>query len=227
MNAQLIEGDFDHARTKALVRDLWATLTCRSNDLLPYHEVRRRLNPNGETYRGVYAVPIDRIVGSGERHRDFDRAFLPRHSRTKGRWMSIDHAYHEEIRLPPVQLAQIGDVYFVKDGNHRISVARERGVEFIDAEVVEEHVRVPVTVGTTTKELFRQAARADFPLVAADRSRSTSAAGSGDASPGGGFLARLTARGQELGRELSGAAALAGDARPLARSAGSCQSCPH
>ena len=92
--------------------------------------------------------------------------------------------------------------------------------------MVEGHVRVPLALGTTTKELFRQAARADFSSVAADHSRPTRAAGAGDASPGGGFLARVAARGRELGRALSGAGVLAGDARPLARSAGSCQTCP-
>ncbi len=157
-----INADFDRARNKALVNDLLSVLSGRENRLLPFHEIRRRLNPEGESYRGLQTVPISKIVGSMDRYQDFDRAFLPRKKITQGRWKNVDRAYYEDVDLPPVQLYKVGDVYFVKDGNHRVSVARERGVEFIDAEVIEGHVRVPLSSQMSTMELLLQAEYAEF-----------------------------------------------------------------
>src|SRR5262245_2443249 len=134
MYNEQIDADFDRARQKAFINDLLAVIGRRQNDLIPYHEVRRRVSPERESYRGLQTVPIDKIVGSMDRFNDFDRAFLPRRRHTAGRWKRVDLAYYEDVALPAIQLYKVGDVYFVKDGNHRVSVARERGVEFIDAE---------------------------------------------------------------------------------------------
>jgi hypothetical protein len=90
-------------------------------------------------------VPIERIVGSVGRYRDFDRVFLPRQDRTKQRWQNVDRAHHEGVDLPAIELYRLGDVYFVRDGNHRVSVARERGQAFIDARVIEVEAPAPVT----------------------------------------------------------------------------------
>ncbi len=157
-----VRTDFDRARRRAFRRDLLATVNRRPNDLLPFHEIRKRLSPDSESYRGMQTVPVRQIVGSMDRYHDFDRAFLPRSASTRGRWTNIDRAFYEEVRLPPVQLYKVGDIYFVKDGNHRVSVARERGVEFIDAEVIEGHVRVPLTSRMSTTELLLQAEYAEF-----------------------------------------------------------------
>ena len=81
--------------------------------------------PRRTRVRGVRAVRIDRIIGSVDRYRDFDRIFLPTQSRTADRWQRINRAWYQEVSLPPVLLYQVGDVYFVVDGNHRVSVARE------------------------------------------------------------------------------------------------------
>ncbi len=115
-----------------------------------------------ESYRGSGIVPVNQIVGSVDRFRDFDRAFLPRQRHTAGRWKNIDRAYYQDVRLPPIQLYKVGDVYFVKDGNHRVSVARERGVEFIDAEVIEGHIRVPLYASMSPAELLLQVEYAEF-----------------------------------------------------------------
>jgi hypothetical protein len=72
---------------------------------------------------------------------------------TRQRWQSIDRAFYEDVDLPPVQLYKVGDAYFVKDGNHRVSVARERGVQFIDAEVIECRAKVPLTPDVTADDL--------------------------------------------------------------------------
>ena len=102
------------------------------------------------------------IIGSFDRFRDFDRAFLPKTRHSGGRWMNVDRAFHTDVRLPPVQLYKVGEVYFVKDGNHRVSVARERGVEFIDAEVIESYVRVPINASMSPFALLMQVEYAEF-----------------------------------------------------------------
>lgn len=156
------DADFDRARNRAFVNDIVSVISRRENRLMPFHEFRKRLSPEGESYRGHQTVPISEIVGSMDRYQDFDRAFLPRKKFTKGRWKNIDRAFYEDVNLPPIQLYKVGDIYFVKDGNHRVSVARERGVEFIDAEVIEGHVRVPLSAGMSTMELLLQAEYAEF-----------------------------------------------------------------
>ena len=157
-----VRQDFERARQRAFLNDVRSTFSGRTNDLLPFHEIRQRLNPEGESYRGMQTVPVSQIVGSMDRFRDFDRTFLPRKKATQGRWTRIDRAYYEDVRLPPIQLYKVGDIYFVKDGNHRVSVARDRGVEFIDAEVIEGHVRVPLNSSMSPQELLLQAEYAEF-----------------------------------------------------------------
>ena len=107
-------------------------------------------------------MPIKQIVGSEDRFRDFDRAFLPRQAHTAGRWKNIDRAFLSDVILPPIQLYKVGNVYFVKDGNHRVSVARERGAEYIDAEVIESHIRAPLYAAMTPEQLLVQVEYAEF-----------------------------------------------------------------
>lgn len=141
------EGDFDRARFKAFVGEILAAVAHRPNELVSFEAVRRSLKIFGESYRGVRPVPVDHIVGSATlRYHDFDRAFLPIQARTKARWKHIDEAYYEDAGLPPVELYQVGEVYFVRDGHHRVSVARDRGQEYIDAEIIELKARVPLTL---------------------------------------------------------------------------------
>lgn len=162
MMEEQVRQDFDRARQRAALHDLIATVSRRDNDLLPFHEIRSRLSPEGESYRGHQVVPLAQIVGSMDRFQDFDRTFLPRKKNTRGRWTNIDRAYYEDVRLPPIQLYKVGDIYFVKDGNHRVSVAKQQGVEFIDAEVIEGHVRVPLSPQMSPTELLMQAEYAEF-----------------------------------------------------------------
>jgi hypothetical protein len=159
---QQIRHDFERARHRAFLHELFAVFANRPNDLIPYHEVRSRVAPQAESYRGLQTVPLDKIVGSMDRFRDFDRAFLPRQRFTAGRWQNVDRAWYEDKRLPPIQLYKVGDVYFVKDGNHRVSVAREKGQEYIDAEVIEGHIRAPLAATMRPAELLLQAEYAEF-----------------------------------------------------------------
>lgn len=161
MDEQVVH-DFERARQRAFLNDLRALFRRQSNDLIPYHEVRSRIHPEQESYRGIQAVPVKEIVGSEDRFRDFDRAFLPRQNHTAGRWKTIDRLYLQDVRLPPIQLYKVGNVYFVKDGNHRVSVARNSGVEFIDAEVIESHIRVPLYAAMQPEQLLLQVEYAEF-----------------------------------------------------------------
>jgi hypothetical protein len=139
------EIDFDRARFRAFLREAANLIARRPNELLSFDAVRRSLVAYGSSYRGIQTVPIEKIVGSAtNRYVDFDRAFLPAQVRTKSRWKRIDSLRMAGEELPPVQLYKLGDLYFVRDGHHRVSVAREMGQEFIDAEVVEVKTRVPL-----------------------------------------------------------------------------------
>ncbi len=156
------EMDFRRARFRAFLRDAWAALSGRPNRLLSWEEVREHLRVGGQVYRGLQTVPLDQIVGSVNRYRDFDRAFLPAQEHTADRWRSISRAFYDDVGLPPVKLYKVGDAYFVLDGNHRVSVARERGQAFIDAEVIEAQTRVPVEADLDAKDLEIKEEYADF-----------------------------------------------------------------
>lgn len=142
--AARVQADFARARSWAFLNDIFGFLSGRPKRLLSYDQVKEKLHIGGPIYRGLRTVEIARIVGSVNRYADFDRAFLPTHSRIANRWQNVDRAFYEDINLPPVVLYKVGDVYFVVDGHHRVSVARQQGQEFIEAEVRECHVKVPV-----------------------------------------------------------------------------------
>jgi hypothetical protein len=154
--------DFERAYRKAFWRKVAAWLTKEPNTLLPFYDVRERMPIKGQHYIGLQQVPIERIVGSLGRYRDFDRAFLPKQSHTRHRWVNIDRAHYEQVDLPPVELYKMGEIYFVKDGNHRVSVAREWEQEYIDAYVIEILVPVPLTPDMDADDLELQKELAIF-----------------------------------------------------------------
>lgn len=128
--------DFNKARGQQTLSRVMSLLNPSGDDMLSLQEVKELLRPKSETYRGMQVVPIDRIVGSEGRYRDFNRRFLPKHEYLRSRWTRVDKAHLQSIILPAIKLYEIGGVYFVRDGNHRVSVARQQGVQAIDAEVV-------------------------------------------------------------------------------------------
>lgn len=156
------QSDFASARLKALFRNILAFLTGQPNDLLAFESVREKLHIGGPIYRGVHTVPIAQIVGSVDRYRDFDRAFLPRQDFMAERWQKVTRAWYQDISLPPILLYKVGEVYFVVDGHHRVSVAREKGQEAIEAEVRECAVRVPLTPEINPDDLEVLGAHAEF-----------------------------------------------------------------
>ena len=162
MNALRAQADFNAARAKAMFREILALLTGRHNELLAFDQVASKLRVGGPIYRGVKTVRLDQIVGSVNRYQDFDRAFLPTQAFTADRWRRVSRAWYDDISLPPILLYQVGDIYFVVDGHHRVSVAREQGQEFIDAEIRECRVKVPVTVDLLPEDLEVLGAKVEF-----------------------------------------------------------------
>ena len=153
---QLASDDFNRARTHEIISRILSSARPSNQELLSLNEVKEVLKPKTETYRGMQTVPIEKIVGSEGRYQDFNRGFLPKREHLRGRWTSIDKAYHKDVILPPIRLYEIGGVYFVRDGNHRVSVAKAQGMFAIDAEVtsLNSEVRLPDTM---TRENLRRA----------------------------------------------------------------------
>lgn len=146
-------ADFSRARFKAFVNSIWSLIQGQPNQLLSYDEIKEKLRVGGPIYRGVQTVPVKQIVGSLNRYHQFDRAFLPTQTETAERWQRINRAFYNDVSLPPVVLYQVGEVYFVVDGHHRVSVAREQGQIFIEAEVRECATRVNITPNIRIEDL--------------------------------------------------------------------------
>ncbi|MBA3423019.1 MAG: chromosome partitioning protein ParB [Rubrobacter sp.] len=149
--------DFSRARRRAFLRRIGAYLRRdpASNRLLSFDEVKKTLGLVSQAYLGMRTVEASKIVGSVGRHRDFDRAFLPSKPGLGERWKRIDQMMRRG-EIPPISLFKIGDAYFVNDGNHRVSVARQQGIEMIDAEVTELRTRVPIDSTLTARDLLHK-----------------------------------------------------------------------
>jgi hypothetical protein len=153
---------FNEARRRAFVQDMLAEVGGRPDSLLSFDEVRRQLHLSEPSQEPVTKeVPLDKIVGSVGRYHDFNRAFLPRAQVDPRRWTRIARLQRQS-RLPPIDLFQVGDVYFVRDGHHRVSVARTLKYRAIRAHVVQIPLRVPLETTTSPEDLIRKAEYADF-----------------------------------------------------------------
>ena len=146
-------ADFQRARFKAFVNRVWATLSGQPTTLLSYDEIKEKLRIGGPIYRGVKTVRVDQIAGSLNRYHEFDRVFLPASDKLAARWQSVNRAFYQEISLPPVVLYKVAEVYFVVDGHHRVSVARQQGQIYIEAEVRECATRVSLTADLKLEDL--------------------------------------------------------------------------
>jgi hypothetical protein len=151
--SQQAAADFSRARGKAVLSQIQHFLNTDRNSLLSFNDVKDILKPRNEVYRGNQVVPIKLIVGSEGRYHDFNKYFLPKREHMRQRWQRVDEAHIKDIILPPIQLYEIGGVYFVRDGNHRVSVAKAQDVEFIDAEVTSLTTEINIKPSMTTDEL--------------------------------------------------------------------------
>ncbi|MDR1840185.1 MAG: transcriptional regulator [Treponema sp.] len=151
--AQQASYDFSRARNKAVLSQIQNFLNNDRNKLLSFNDVKDILKPRNEVYRGSQTVPLKMIAGSEGRYHDFNKYFLPRREHLRQRWQRVDEAHIKDIILPPIQLYEIGGAYFVRDGNHRVSVAKSQNVEFIDAEVTSLTTEININPSMTTDEL--------------------------------------------------------------------------
>ena len=148
---------------QAQLADLFGLISGENTDLLSYDEVAKRLKARQQISMGTQMVRLDRIVGSVGRYRDFTRTFLPRSGANADRWARIDAMMNSLEGLPPVELYKIGEVYFVRDGNHRVSVARANDLSHIEAYVTEVQTDIPLTLDDFERDQWiNKIERAEF-----------------------------------------------------------------
>jgi hypothetical protein len=145
--------DFNKARNRAFLSQLQNFMDSKRDDLLSFYDVKDILKPTNQVYQGMQIVPIKLILGSEGRYRDFNKFFFPRSEFLRTRWERVDMARMKDIPLPAIQLYEIGGAYFVRDGNHRVSVAKSQGAELIDAEVISLSSEISITPSMTHEDL--------------------------------------------------------------------------
>jgi hypothetical protein len=158
---QQAERDGEVARRWAFIHDILHLITGEPNELVPFDAVRG-LRPYGEHYRGIQVIPVENIIGSVDRYRDFDQMYFPKTNHLAERWVNVRRLRLEGKELPPISVYQVGETYFVKDGNHRVSVAHMDGQKYIDAEVIELDVPVAPEIGDNLKDLILKGEYASF-----------------------------------------------------------------
>ena len=154
--------EFESARFRSLLTSLKYFLIGRNNELLSFEKIKKGFELYKQKYLGIQTIPIDVIVGSFDRYKDFDRYFLPKKAHLQQRWAKIHNLIARDVILPPVKLYKIGEIYFVIDGNHRVSVSKKLGVKYIDAEVIEFITDISITPNMDPKEIFILAEREKF-----------------------------------------------------------------
>ena len=150
------EEDFNKAHTKAFINEIQHLLSPEEAKLISLNDVKQMIKASAETYVGMKVIPIEKIVGSEGRYNDFDNRFFPKSTHLKNRWQHVDEAALNDITLPPIKVYEIAGLYFVRDGNHRVSVAKARGTEFIDAEVVSLQSEIKLKKADSLKEIQKQ-----------------------------------------------------------------------
>ena len=154
--------DFERARRLADLRIVMARFTGQPIGLLSYEDVRQKMKAYGGVSRGLQDIPLDAIIGSVGRYSEFTRDFLPLQDDSENRWVKIKIAVDEPSGLPHIEVYKISDTYFVLDGHHRVSVARQMGSKYIQANVIEINSQVPLTPDVKPDDLIIKAEYADF-----------------------------------------------------------------
>ncbi|HSI80244.1 MAG TPA: hypothetical protein VK919_06285, partial [Solirubrobacterales bacterium] len=150
------QTDFSRARRRQQLARLAARLRSEPDDvtlILPFDEVVAALGRRGERALGLQTILLDSIVGTVDRTREFDRSFRPRSRRVRIRWQRIAEAMRRGQSMPPIDVYRVGEVHFVRDGHHRVSVARQLGLEMIDAYITEVLTEVDAAGGISVRDL--------------------------------------------------------------------------
>lgn len=154
--------DFKRARRTGAMQQMMARLTGKSADLVAYDDVCRAVKSSDGIKQGVREIPLDAIVGSVGRYQDFTRDFWPKNDSDEERWVRVKTAVNDMVGMSPIDVYKVGDVYFVIDGNHRVSIARQLGSDTITARVTEVKLRVPLSPDDNPDELICKARYAEF-----------------------------------------------------------------
>lgn len=145
--------EYEHATVKAFWQEMIGHLRGKPAQLLSFEDIRARLRLREELYRGLQDIPLEAIVGSVGRYTDFTGTFLPKSVINKDRWSRIYAEVQGTMGLPPIEVYQVGEVYFVRDGNHRVSVALALGQKTIEAYVTEVDVPFCLNKTVVTKQM--------------------------------------------------------------------------
>jgi len=162
LNRNSAVADFKRARKKAAIQQMMTRFTGKSNELLAYEDVCRELVEDDAIKLGLQEIPLDAIVGSVGRYKDFTRDFLPKSDSDQERWVNIKTAVLDMVGIPPIDVYKVGEVYFVIDGNHRVSVARQLGSKTITARVTEVPTRIPITAEDDPDSIICKVRYAEF-----------------------------------------------------------------
>jgi hypothetical protein len=154
--------EFDARRRQAFWRAVRSVLTGRARTLLSLDDVIRAAGREGQVDRGIRWIPLAQVRGSEGRSNEFDAAFLPVNRRLRERWARLDTLMQQGMEMPPIEVYKLDDLYFVKDGHHRVSVARHLGQETIRANVIEVATRAPLPPDVDPAHLIGTAEYADF-----------------------------------------------------------------
>ena len=156
------KSKFQSIQNKVFWKELLNHLTGKHDELLNFDEVRSRFHLHEEHYQGVHDVPLENIVGSVGRYKDFTATFLPKNMKLRERWSRIYALANSMEGPPPIELYKVGDAYFVRDGNHRVSVASELGAKSIQAHVIEMPTAIPLRPGMSPQQMDAAEAYANF-----------------------------------------------------------------
>ena len=147
-------SSFSKAHRKETYRRLARVVRgSESEPLLSFNELRVRLHLFQQSYAGLQTIEVARIVGTVDRSDDFDRDFLPRTPQTRERWEGLERAF-PTLGFPPITVYQVNDVFFVIDGNHRVALAKQKGAEFIDAEVTQIDTDIEIDENIDFEKIF-------------------------------------------------------------------------
>ena len=139
------ENDFLRVRRRQVMSRLAQWLRRSPDDvniMLPFDEVVAALGRTGERRLGLQVITLDSIVGTVDRSREFDRRFRPTSGQVRERWQRLALAQRRGESVPPIEVYRVGDMHFVEDGHHRVSVAHALGLKTIDAYVTEVTTRL-------------------------------------------------------------------------------------
>lgn len=139
------ENDFQRQRRRQVLSRLATWLRREPDDVnvvLPFDEVVAALGRTGEQRLGLQVIRLDSVVGSVDRTRDFDRYFRPTHGRVRQRWERLAMATRRGEAIPPIDVYRVGELHFVRDGHHRVSVAHALALDTIEAMVTEVRTRL-------------------------------------------------------------------------------------